>query len=100
MGPYERLVPWINGFLFSMAHLPNPLLMTVTFVSGVLFTYVFLKERQIIPLALVHAIVGVLLSLNFGSIKAIMSVGPGYTTRLESPVKPPKEVDSLTIMRQ
>lgn len=76
------LVPWINGFLFGMAHLPNPVLMTLTFIAGVIFTYVFFRHRQLLPIALVHALFGVGISLAFGAINGIMSVGPGYIARI------------------
>jgi hypothetical protein len=76
------LVPWINGFLFGMAHLPNPVLMTVTFFSGVLFTTLFLKRRHLVPLSVVHALVGIGINMAFGQINGIMSVGPGYYARV------------------
>lgn len=76
------LVPWINGFLFAMAHLPNPVLMTVTFISGVLFTHVFFKHRQLLSLALIHALFGIGISLAFSPVYGIMSVGPGYIRRI------------------
>ncbi len=79
---HPRLVPWINGFLFSMTHLPNPLLISLTFILGVLFTHIFFKKRHLIPLALAHALFGVGLSIAFGDIKGIMSVGPGYLLRM------------------
>jgi len=82
----EALLPWINGFLFSMAHLPNPVLMFFTFVAGVAFTAIFRRHRHLIPLALAHAIVGVAISLAFANINGVMSVGPGYGIRAGSPV--------------
>lgn len=84
----ESLTPWINGLLFSMAHLPNPVLMVVTFAAGVVFTMVFRRHRHLVPIALMHAAVGVGISLAFADINGIMSVGPGYGTRLgELPLK-------------
>jgi|ERR1044071_115833 hypothetical protein len=82
------LVPWINGFLFSMAHLPNPILMGMTMVSGTVFTRIFLRERHLIPPALAHALFGIALSFAFGSLNGAMSVGPGYLSRIGTPLNP------------
>jgi hypothetical protein len=35
------LLPWINGLLFGMIHYPNPVLMAVTFVGGVVFKTIY-----------------------------------------------------------
>jgi membrane protease YdiL (CAAX protease family) len=75
---HRGLVPWANGFLFSLAHAPNPVLMSATFLAGVIFTFVFLKERHLIPIAFVHALFGVGLSFACGQREGLMSVGPGY----------------------
>jgi membrane protease YdiL (CAAX protease family) len=79
------IIPWINGALFALVHLPNPLLMSVTFVSGVLFTALFFRRRHLVPFALLHAIFGILINLAFGNIHGVMSVGPNYTRRLGNP---------------
>jgi membrane protease YdiL (CAAX protease family) len=81
-GENHILIPWINGFLFSLVHFPNPVLMTVTFISGVLFTWIFFKKRHLIPLALAHALFGVGISMALGRIYGIMSVGPSYLSRI------------------
>lgn len=83
---HEKLLPWINGFLFAMAHLPNPVLMTVTFAAGATFTAIFRRHRHLVPLALAHAIVGVALALAFADVNGVMSVGPGYGIRVGNPV--------------
>jgi membrane protease YdiL (CAAX protease family) len=79
---HKSLVPWINGLLFSLAHAPNPVLMTVTFVSGVLFTALFFRRRNLIAYALLHAVFGILISVAFGRLYGIMSVGTSYTRRM------------------
>lgn len=78
----KPLLPWINGFLFSLVHLPNPVLMTTTLVAGVLFTRVFYRERNLYAPALVHALVGVGISLALADVYGVMSVGPGYFKRV------------------
>ncbi len=83
----QRLIPWLNGLLFSLAHAPNPVLMTVTFVSGVLFTALFFRRRNLLAYALLHAVFGILINLAFGHIHGIMSVGTSYTRRIGNPYK-------------
>ncbi len=46
------------GILFSIAHLPNPILVITTFVFGGASSYFFLKSRNLYILALAHAILG------------------------------------------
>ncbi len=74
--------PWIvalaNGALFALVHSPNPMLMTACFVSGLLFTGLFMKTRNIVPLALAHALGGFLLSWIFLNQYNAMMVGPAY----------------------
>lgn len=79
---HKRMIPWINGLLFSLAHAPNPMLMTVTFVSGVLFTALFFRQRNLLAYALLHAVFGILINLSFGWIHGSMSVGTSYSRRL------------------
>jgi hypothetical protein len=78
----RRLIPWINGFLFSLAHAPNPMLMTVTFLSATLFTALYFRRRNLVAYALLHAVFGILINLSFGHIHGIMSVGTAYSRRM------------------
>jgi hypothetical protein len=74
-------VGWVslsNALLFSLVHAPNPLLMTACFLSGAVFTWIFLKTRQIFPLALSHAMGGFLLSWIYLDQYNAMMVGPAY----------------------
>lgn len=82
---HPALVPWLNGFLFSMCHLPNPVLMAFTFVAGNVFTLIFRRHRNLFAIALVHALMGIAISLAFADINGVMSVGPGYGTRIGEP---------------
>ena len=75
------LVPWTNGLLFSMAHLPNPLLMPITFISGVYFTWLFQRHRNLFAIAIIHALIGILFNWATIDMKGLMSVGPAYLTR-------------------
>lgn len=78
VGPRPLLVSCLNGVLFSLIHSPNPMLMTACFVSGSVFTRIFLKTRNVYPLALAHALGGFLLSWIFLDQYNAMMVGPAY----------------------
>jgi len=74
--------PWtvalVNGALFSLVHFPNPVLVAVCFVGGVVFTRIFLKTPHLVPIALAHAAVGFLLSVVLQGQYNGMMVGPSY----------------------
>ncbi len=67
--------------IFSLAHLPNPILAPATFVWGLVCCWVFLRYRNLWPLAVAHAILGITLSLTMpASVVRGMRVGLGYLT--------------------
>jgi len=71
----------LAGSIFAALHWPNPVLVPLTFVGGVTMSWLFARERNIIPLAVGQAVVGTLvwwafpLAWHHG-----MRVGPGYYT--------------------
>ncbi|MDO8430134.1 MAG: hypothetical protein Q7S73_02095 [bacterium] len=75
----------ITGLLFAITHLPNPVLMPVTFFGGTLCSYFFLNPnkqlRNVYLLALLHAILGLTVSYSLpNDWHHNMRVGPGYYT--------------------
>jgi membrane protease YdiL (CAAX protease family) len=72
---------FIAGIIFATLHWPNPVLMPATFVAGVVMSWLFLKQRNILPLAIWHMVLGVLIgwalpiAWHHG-----LRVGPGYYT--------------------
>ena len=70
-----------SGLVFSALHWPNPVLLPLTFVAGAAMAWLFLSQRNIIPLVCGQAILGALtwwafpLAWHHG-----MRVGPGYYT--------------------
>jgi Type II CAAX prenyl endopeptidase Rce1-like len=52
------------ALLFSFAHIPNPILVPATLVGGMLFVEAFRKWRNIYPLGLAHAVLGLSLALT------------------------------------
>lgn len=71
----------VAGTVFAALHWPNPVLVPLTFFGGVVMSWLFARERNIIPLAVGQAIVGTLIwwalpvAWHHG-----MRVGPGYYT--------------------
>lgn len=52
---------WITIFtsiLFSIVHYPSPQLMVATFLMALVYTPLFLKYRNILPLGLFHGVIG------------------------------------------
>ncbi|MDP9051697.1 MAG: CPBP family intramembrane metalloprotease [Acidobacteriota bacterium] len=67
--------------IFSLAHLPNPILMVVTFIWGLTACLLFLRYRNLYVLAVAHAILGVTLPMSVpGPVIRNMRVGLGYLT--------------------
>jgi membrane protease YdiL (CAAX protease family) len=67
--------------IFSLAHLPNPILTVVTFVWGLMACLVFLRYRNLYVLAIAHAILGITLAMSIpGPVIRNMRVGLGYLT--------------------
>jgi hypothetical protein len=52
------------ALLFSFAHIPNPILVPATLAGGLLFVQAFRRWRNIYPLGLAHAALGLSLALS------------------------------------
>jgi len=48
----------LGGFFFSLAHFPDFQLMALTLLPGFIWTFLFLRSRNLLPLALCHALLG------------------------------------------
>jgi membrane protease YdiL (CAAX protease family) len=84
---FLRLVPSRNRAIalavaiFTVAHLPNPLLTIATLLWGLAACLLFLRYRNLIPLGITHAILGVTIALCIpGPVTHNMRVGLGYLT--------------------
>lgn len=65
--------------IFALAHLPNPILTPVTLLWGFTACLIFLKFRNIYPLAIAHAIFGICIAITIpGPVVHNMRVGLGY----------------------
>lgn len=84
---FLRLIPrpaaaaLVAAALFAAAHLPNPVLMPVTFIWGFVACLLFLRYRNVYPLMIAHAILGITVAMTIpGPIDHNMRVGLGYLT--------------------
>jgi len=65
--------------LFTVAHLPNPILTPLTLLWGLASCLLFLRYRSLYPLAVAHAILGITLAITVpGPVDHNMRVGRGY----------------------
>lgn len=54
----------VTALLFSLVHIPNPVLVPATFLGGILFVETFRRWRNIYPIALAHAMFGLTLAIT------------------------------------
>jgi len=65
--------------IFALAHLPNPILTSVTLIWGLVACFVFLRCRNLYPLMVAHAILGITVAITIpGPVMHNMRVGLGY----------------------
>ena len=73
-----RAVFW-TAVLFSVAHIPNPVLMPATFIFALLVCAAFRRYRNIYPLAFAHAMLGLTLAVSIPNVVThYMHVGIAY----------------------
>jgi membrane protease YdiL (CAAX protease family) len=71
----------LAAVLFAVAHLPNPLLTPITLLWGFAACRIFHRYRNLYPMALAHAIVGITIAISVpGPVVHNMRVGLGYLT--------------------
>lgn len=67
------------ALLFSSIHLPSPILTIATLLGGIFFCEMFRRYRSILPLGLVHALLGLTIAASFSDhLLHHMRVGIGY----------------------
>jgi hypothetical protein len=72
--------------IFSLAHLPNPILTPITFIWGVAACVLFLRYRNIYALGLAHGILGIFVAITVpNTLHHHMRVGLGYLRYHPSP---------------
>ncbi|GGA77343.1 hypothetical protein GCM10011507_30790 [Edaphobacter acidisoli] len=69
------------ALLFSLAHIPNPILVPITLLWGLATCLLFLRYRNLYSIAIAHAILGITVALTIpGPVDHNMRVGLGYLT--------------------
>ncbi|HZQ68886.1 MAG TPA: CPBP family intramembrane glutamic endopeptidase [Terriglobales bacterium] len=67
--------------LFSLAHLPSPILTVLSLIGGLVFCEIFRRYRNIYPLGVIHAVLGLTIAGSFSDRWLHhMRVGIGYLT--------------------
>jgi hypothetical protein len=77
--------PWqaalAAAVMFCAAHVPNPFLMPLTLIWGFVACLLFLRYRNLYPLMIAHAILGITVAITVpGPVVHNMRVGLGYVT--------------------
>jgi membrane protease YdiL (CAAX protease family) len=68
-----------TAFLFSLVHIPSPVLTIGTFLGGLFFCEMFRRYRDLLPIGLAHALLGMTIAVSFSNgILHHMRVGIGY----------------------
>ena len=76
----QFLVAPLAGMLFAAAHVPNVVLVEVTLVTGVLAALIYRRYRNLLFLAVAHALIGTTLWLVVpDSVSHHLRVGPGMS---------------------
>lgn len=71
----------VTALLFTSAHIPNPVLMPLVLVWGLIACVVFLRYRNLYTLGMAHAILGIAIAVSVpGPVDHNMRVGLGYLT--------------------
>ena len=79
--PSARLAAVAAAVIFALAHLPSPILASVTLLWGFAACLLFLRYRNLYTLALAHAILGITIAITIpGPVDHNMRVGLGYLT--------------------
>lgn len=87
--PNRRKAAFAAAGLFAFAHVPNPVLVVLTIVWGSAACLIFLRYRNLYPLAIAHAVLGITIAMVVpGHVDHNMRVGLGYLRYRHSHQRP------------
>lgn len=73
------LASFIAAALFAVAHIPNPVLVPVTFVGGWILSELYRRYRTVLALGLAHGTIGIAIACSFPDhLQHHMRVGLSY----------------------
>ncbi len=73
------LASLVAGTIFAALHWPNPVLVPLTWIGGIAMSWLFARERNILPLTIGQGILGTLVWWAFPTAwHHAMRVGPGF----------------------
>lgn len=77
----SRRAIWAAATLYAVAHIPSPLLTTLSLLGGLLFCECFRRWRNLYPLGIIHGVLGLTIAASLPD-KWLhhMRVGIGYLT--------------------
>jgi len=68
-----------GGFLFSLIHLPNPVLTPITFIGGSLSIFFFFRHQNLYTLAFFHALLATIIKYFLPMVwHHNLRIGPGF----------------------
>jgi membrane protease YdiL (CAAX protease family) len=75
----QWLAATLAALLFAIAHAPNPILVVLTLVWGIVACILFLRYRNLYTLGIAHAVLGICIAITVPNhIQHHMRVGLGY----------------------
>jgi len=81
-----RRAVWATAILFAASHIPSPVLTIFSFLGGLFFCEMFRRHRNIFPLGLVHAMLGLIVAASFSDVVLHhMRVGEGFLSFHQHP---------------
>ena len=71
-----RTVVFVGALIFASLHLPNPVLVLLTFVAGSVWIFVYSQSRQLTPIVASHFVLAIMAAGLCGEYVLNMRVGP------------------------
>lgn len=79
--PGKKAAVLMTAALFTVVHIPNPVLMLLVVMWGLIACAVFLRCRNVYTLGMAHAVLGICIAITVpGQVDHNMRVGLGYLT--------------------